>query len=657
MDGLISGEINNMYRADAIENIQEKGDTWPKVLQYNYNRYADKYLAMRYKHYGIWQRRTWKEYYLEVKYLALGLLSSGFEPGDRVAIIGDNQPQWYCAELAIQANRGISVGMFSDLTPEEIKYILNHSGAKYAVVEDQEQVDKILEIIGELPQLNKIIYWNYKGLADYKQPILMGYNQVLQTGEKYAEEHPGVFEENLERGNAEDICSIVYTSGATDTNPKGTTHSYKTIKASADALLNIDPWKEKDNIFSYLPPVWMTEQIFGIGCHLLSATTLNFAEEPETQQQDMREIGPNILFTNSRIWEGQAAKTQARIIGAKGIKKFALNLFLPFGFEMADMRLNKKDPGISKKILNIIANFMLFRPLRDGLGLSNIRTCYSTGALLSPDVIRFFHALNVPLKSIYQSAETGILSCSANEEIRLETQGAILGGIDTRITEQGELVCCHPGNFVGYYNDPQQTKSVLRDDWVFTGDSCSIKDNNHLVFNDRINDIIDLAGGDRLAPQSIESQLKFSPYVRDAWVLTDGQKSYPAVVIIINYDNVGKWADRNKITYTTFLDLSQKPEVYRLIKQEINKVNSALPSPIQVKKFANLHHEFDPDTGELTRNRKLRRYHLQERYQRLVAAIYGNEQSTEIIAKAQSVEGTAGTVEAEIRIETVEEER
>jgi long-chain acyl-CoA synthetase len=644
-----------MQKITIEENVQDKGDTWPKILQYNYQTCSKKHPAMRFKHYGIWQRRTWQEYYLEVKFLALGLLSLGLKQGDKVAIIGDNLPQWCCAQLAAQANRGISVGMFSDLSPEEIKYIVNHSGAKFAVVEDQEQVDKILEVKDELPSLQKIIYWNYKGLAKYNQPDLIGYDKVLQAGEKYAEEHPGTFEENIDEGRAEDICSIIYTSGATEANPKGTLHSFKTIRASAESLLGVDPWKRKDNIFSYLPPAWMTEQIFGIGCHLLSAATLNFAEGPETQQQDMREIGPNILFANSRIWEGQAAKTQARSLGAKGMKKITLDLFLPFGFKMAEIRLNKKRPGLFQKIYNVIANFMLFRPLRDSLGLSNIRLCYSTGALLSPEIIRFYHALNIHLKSIYQSAEAGILSCSPNEDIHLETQGIVFKGVDTRITGEGELICRHSGTFLGYYNDPQKTAGILRDGWVSTGDSCAITGGKQLVFIDRTGDITKLSNGERLMPQSIESQLKFSPYIRDIWVLTDSNKSFAAAVIVINYDNVGKWADRRKITYTTFTDLCQKPEIYQLIKQEISKANSTLPPGLKLKKFIILHREFDPDAGELTRNRKLRRAFLQECYSELISALSGSNTSVEISARSQYSDEPAGKAKTEVHIETVEE--
>ena len=310
--------------AEIDQVSKEKGDTWPKILQYNFEKYGDNRKAMRYKRYGIWQPYTWKDYYLNVKYLALGLLSLGFEPGDKVLIIGDNAPQWYYAELAAQANHGVSVGLYSDLTPLEIKYIAENSEAKFAIVEDQEQVDKFLQIKEELPLLKKIIYWNYKGLAHSDDPILMGYRQVLQLGEKYEEEHPGLFEQNVKTGKADDICAIVYTSGTTGAAPKGAVHTYRTMRTGADYHLHLDPWYENDNVLPYLPPAWMTEQWFGIGCHLLSGCILNFAEAPETQQRDTRETGPSIVFYGARMWESQAAMAQARILGADTIKRFSL---------------------------------------------------------------------------------------------------------------------------------------------------------------------------------------------------------------------------------------------------------------------------------------------------------------------------------------------
>ncbi|HJX68851.1 MAG TPA: AMP-binding protein, partial [Dehalococcoidia bacterium] len=546
--------------------FKEKGDTWPKILNYNYEKYGDHRKAMRYKHYGIWEPFTWKDYYLSVKYLALGLLSLGFEPGDKMVIIGDNAPQWYCAELAAQANHGVSVGLYSELTSREIKYVVENSEAKFAVVQDQEQVDKFLQIKHELPLLKKIIYWNYKGLAHYDDPILMRYREVLGQGRKYEEEHPGLFERNVDTGKPDDVCALVYTSGTTGVTPKGAVHTYRTMRTGADYHLNLDPWHENDNVVPYLPPAWMIEQWFGIGCHLLSASILNFAEESETQQRDTKEIRPDIVCYGARLWESQAAMVQARIHGADPLKRFTFGLLLPIGYKMADLNDRKQKPSFFLKILYALANLFLFKSLRTSLGMSNARICYTTGAMLSPDAFRFYHALKLPLKSLYGTTEGGALTGAKNDDIGLETVGPVHDGAEVKITEKGEIVCRQPGTFVGYYKDPEKTGEVLKDGWFYTGDNGFIRKDGHIVFVDRVKDLIKLANGDNLAPQLIESRLRFSPYIKDAWVVAGKERTYASVIIIINYNTVGRWAGQRRVGYSTFAELSQKPEVYDLVK-------------------------------------------------------------------------------------------
>jgi len=633
---------------------REKGDTWPKLLKYNFEKYGDTHRAMRYKHYGIWQPFTWKDYYLSVKYLALGLLSLGFEPGDKMVIIGDNAPQWYDAELAAQANHGASVGLYSDLTPLEIKYIVENSEARFAVVEDQEQVDKFLQIKHELPLLRKIIYWNYKGLAHYDDPILTGYREVLGQGRKYEEEHPGLFEWNVDAGKADDVCALVYTSGTTGAAPKGAVHTYRTMRAGADYHLNLDPWYENDNVVPYLPPAWMTEQWFGIGCHLLSASILNFAEESETQQRDIREIRPDIVCYGARLWESEAAMVQARIHGADPVKRFAFRLLMPIGYKMADLKYGKQKPSFFLKTLYALADLSLFRHLRSSLGLSNARICYTTGAMLSPDAFRFYHALNLPLKSVYVTTEGGALTGARNDDIGLETVGPVHDGAEVRITEKGEIVCRQPGIFVGYYKDPDKTGEVLKDGWFYTGDSGFIRKDGHIVFVDRVKDLVNLASGDNLAPQLIESRLRFSPYIKDAWVVAGKEKTYAAVIIIINYNTVGRWAGQRRVGYSTYAELSQKPEVYDLVKQFVDKINSTLPSGSRVRKYVNLHKEFDPDEGELTRTRKLRRTFLEERYRELIDAIYADKTEVPIEARVRYRDGRIGTTKTTLSIKSVE---
>jgi long-chain acyl-CoA synthetase len=636
------------------QHYKEKGDTWPKALKYNYEKYGDHHRAMRHKHYGVWHPHTWKDYYLNVKHLALGLLALGFEPGDKVLIIGDNAPQWYYAELAAQANHGVSVGLFSDLLPLEIKYIAENSDARFAVVEGQEQVDKFLQIKDALPRLKKIMYWSYKGLARYDDDILVGYREALKLGETFGAEHPGRFEQNVEAGRADDVCAIIYTAGTTGPAPKGAIHTYRTLRAGADYLLQLDPWTEEDNIVPYLPPVWINEQWTGIGCHLLSAGILNFAEAPETQQRDSQETGPSIVFYGARPWESQAAMVQERILGADAIKRFAFRMLMPIGEKMAELKYRKQKPGVFLKILYFFADIILFRSIKSSLGLSNARICYSTGAILSPDAFRFYHALNLPLKSLYGSTEGGALTGADNDDIHLETVGRAHAGTEVKISDDGELIYRQPGVFVGYHKDPEKTDAVLKDGWFHSGDSAFIREDGHVVFIDRIQDLIKLSIGATLAPQNIESRLRFSPYIKDAWVLADPKGAYVSAIIIIHYDNVSRWAGQKRVAYTSFGELSQAPEVYELVRLDIDRVNQTLPPGSKMKKYVNLHKEFDPDETELTRTRKLRKTFLEARYRELIDAVYADKTEAPIEAQVGDRDDRMGTKNTTIRIESVE---
>lgn len=632
----------------------DKGDTWPKVLRYNYEKYGDNRRAMRHKHYGIWQPNTWKDYYLSVKYLALGFSSLGFGPEDKLLIMGDNAPQWYFAELAAQANHGASVGLFSGLTTREIKYIAENSEARFAMVEDQEQVDKFLQVKDELPLLQKVIYWNYKGLTDYDDDLLIGYRQVDQLGKRYEEENPDIFERNVEAGKADDVCAIVYTSGTTGDRPKGAVHTFKTMRASAEAHLRLDPWLEDDNAVPYLPPAWITEQWLGVGCHLLSGCVLNFAEAPETQQRDSRETSPSIVWYGARLWESQASSVQARILSADAIKRFTYRKLMPIGYRMADLMRRKQKPGLQDKISYFLSNIILFRPIRDSLGLSNARICYSSGSVLSTDAMQFYHALNIPLKSLYGTTEGGALTGCTHDDIDTETVGPAHRGADINITDEGELIYRQPGVFLGYFNDPAGTSEVLKDGWFCSGDSGFVREDGKIVFRDRVKDLIELDNGHTLAPQQIESRIRFSPYIKDVWVLAGPEGAYVSAIIIIDYDNVSRWAGQRRVAYTSFAELAWAPEVYELLRQDIHRVNRTLPEALRVRKYVNLHKEFDPDEGELTRTRKLRRAFLQERYRALIDAIYSEKTEVSLEALPGYREGREGAINNTIHIESVQ---
>ena len=345
---------------------------------------------------------------------------------------------------------------------------------------------------------------------------------------------------------------------------------------------------------------------------------------------------------------------QARIFGADAIKRFAFRVLMPIGYKMAELKYRKQKPSLFLKILYSLADFVLFRPIRGSLGLSNARICYTTGAILSPDAFRFYHALSLPLKSLYGSTEGGALTGAKNDDIHLETVGPAHKGTQLKITDNGELIYRQPGVFVGYYKDPEKTAEVLKDGWFYSGDSGLIREDGHIVFVDRVKDLVELASGDKLAPQFIESRLKFSPYIMDAWVLAGPDRHYASAIIIINYDNVGRWAGQRGVAYTTFSKLSQKPEVYELVRQEIDRINSTLTPGCRVKKYVNLHKEFDPDESELTRTRNLRRTFLNDRYSELIDAIYGDKTEVSIEARVRYRDGRMGTIETTLSIKFVE---
>jgi long-chain acyl-CoA synthetase len=636
------------------EAYGEKGDTWPKVLSHNYEAYGDSRKAMRYKRHGIWQPYTWSDYYLDTKYLALGLLALGFEPGDKLLIVGDNAPQWYAAELAAQANHGVSVGVYADAAPSEIEYIALNSESVYAVVEDQEQVDKLLEVRDRLPLLKKVVYWNYKGLAHYTDSLLVGYKEVVQMGREFESAHPRIFEKNVETGKADDPCAIVYTAGTGEAAPKGALHTQGSMMAGALSYLKLDRWFESDNIVPFLPPAWMNEQWFAVGCHLLSGCTLNFPEAPETQARDAREISPTIAFHGARLWESRAAMVQSRIIDTDGAKRMAFRLFMPIGYRSADLRLQKRIPGFFTRVLCSLGNIVLYRGIRESLGMARARICYSTGAILSPEAMRFYHAIGIPVKSVYATTEGGPLTGARNDGIRLGTVGAPFEGSEVRIDEKGELFYRHPGAFAGYLRDPEKTATVVKDGWFRTGDSALFDAEGCLLFLDRMSSVIDLAQGERVAPKLIESRLRSSPYIKDAWVVAGEGRADLTAVVVINYANVSKWAGQRRIVFNTLGELSQSPEVYGLICSDIDRVNEGLPAGSRIRKFVNLNREFDPDQGELTKTRNLRRAILAERYRSLIDALYTDASEVSVDARVRRQDGQEEARKAVLSIRIVE---
>jgi long-chain acyl-CoA synthetase len=633
--------------------LETKLETIPQIIRDNSVKWSGR-TAMCMKRFGIWQRYTWKQYYDQVKYFSLGLVSLGMERGDVVGIIGDNEPEWFWGEFAVQAAGGIPTGIFVDCIPSEVKYIADHSDAKFAIVNDQEQTDKFLEIKEELPLLKKVIYWDPKGLRNYDDPLLASFNQVIDLGKEYEKDHPDLFDQNVDRGKNTDTAFIYYTSGTTGL-PKGAITTYQALITTARGFVMRYPLKKGDNLVSNFPAAWVGDSYFGTIPHLLTGAVLNFPEEPETIAEDTREVGPNFVIYGPRQWESLVSDIHVKIIDTSPLKRLCYRLFMPVGHKIADFSFQGKEPSLFWKLAHGVAYWTLFRPLKDRLGLSQIRLAVTGSSVLSLDTFRLIHALGIELRQVYASTEAGFISSHSNGEVKFETVGRPALGTEVRITDEGELLVRSDCMFSGYLKNEKKTAETFINGWCHTNDAVNIDDSGHLVFLDRLEHLGILSSGVKYAPQYIEGRLRFSPYIKDAMVVGGKDMSFVSAIINIDFTMVGKWAERNRVPYTTFVDLSQKSGVADLVRKDLKRVNSFLPEGARVKKFVLMHKEFDPDEAELTRTRKLRREFMEEKYRDLIRALYGNLEEVPVQANVTYRVGRKGTVATTIKVREVEE--
>ena len=628
-------------------------DTLVKLLKRNYEKYGDRKVALRVKVRGVWRTHTWKDHYEKVKYFSLGFISLGMEPGDKVSVLGESKPQWFWAELATHAALGTVVGIFIDCLPAEVKYYVEDSESKFVVTDDQEQVDKLLQIKDELPLLKKVIFWDPKGLWSYDDPILVSFDDVIESGKEYEKGHPGLFENNIEKGKGEDIGGIMYTSGTTG-SPKGAMLSIRALIEGARAWQSIDKWRADDQFLSFMSPVWLTDQAVGVGGSLLSGMEISFPEEPETVQENIREVGPQILFWGPRNWESVIRLIQAKIIDTSRLRRFLYHLFLPIGYKMTELRLARRKLNLLWHILYFVANLVVFRALKDKIGLLKVRCAYSAGSALSPDIFRYFQAIGVNVKQLYGSTEMGLVTIHPDDDVRPETCGPIMPGYECRLSEDGEILARSDKLFSGYYRKPEAAEKAYLGDWYRSGDFGHIEEDGHLIVIDRMEDLKELSGGRKFSPQYSEIRLRFSPYIKDALVIGSEDKALVTAITNIDIDNVGRWAEARRIPYTTFADLSQKPEVLGLVAGEIQRVNKNLPNWSRIRRFVNLHKEFDPDEAELTRTRKMRRSFVEGRYQYLIDALYGDKVELKVEAAIVYRDGRKGTMMTSIKINAVD---
>jgi len=513
------------------------------------------------------------------------------------------------------------------------------------VAEDQEQVDKILEMIDRLPKILAVVYDDPRGLRSYKHPLLMSLDSLKERGRTL---DPARFDASVGAGSGEDLALICYTSGTTGF-PKGAMLSFRNLLTMALSLNEVDQRRESDEFVSFLPLAWIGEQMMSIATALAVGFTVNFPEEPETSAENIREIGPHVLFGPPRFWENLTSMVQVKIMDTTRFKRFMYQRWMPVGYKLAELRFEGRTPSSGWRFLYWLGRVFLFRALKDRLGVSRLRSASTGGAALGPDVFRFFHAIGVPLRQIYGQTEISGISCiHPDDAIKFHTVGKPIPGTEVRISERGEILSRSPAVFVGYYKNEEATRATLTEGWLHSGDAGYLED-GQLVVIDRLKDVLRLGDGTQFSPQFIENRLKFSPYVKEAVVI--GQdKPYLSALVCIDQGIVGKWAEKEKISYTTYTDLSAKPRVYDLLQKEIDGVNRTLPAAAKIRKFVLLYKELDADDEELTRTRKVRRAFVEERYKSIIAALYGDERKIAVDTTIRYQDGRTARIQANLAV-------
>jgi len=603
--------------------------TLPKLLLETARRYDDGKVAMREKEFGVWRPITWRRYRDEVRHLAMGFTALGLAAGDKVALIGHNRPEGLWAEMAALAVGGVVAWLYQDALLDEVQYVVDHSDARFLVGEGQQEVDKGLAVKPRCPALERIIWDDPKGMRGYDDPALVSLAEVRRRGRELDARDPGAFERMVARGRGEDVALLFYTSGTT-AKPKGALLTHTNMLKMGENLMAVDPCDERDDFVSFLPFSWIGEQMMSVSCGLQAGFTLNFPEDPETVEHDIREIGPQVLFSPPRIYEQMVRTAQVKVLDAPALKRRVYGWARKVGEEVADRVFAKQPVPGALRLKHRLADLLVFRKLRDHLGLARIRHAYSGGAALGPDHLRFFHGIGVNLKQIYGQTEiAGISVVHRDGDVKFDTSGLPIPETEIRIAADGEILSRSPCVFKGYYKLPEETARTLDDGWLHSGDIGFIDGDDHLVVFDRRKDVITLADGSRFSPQFIETRLKFSPYIKDAWVIGHSRDAVGAVVCI-DAGVVGRWAEEHHIPYTSYPELSQKGEVRALVAEAVGQVNQGLPAAARIRRFVNLHKEFDADDEELTRTRKLRRAFLEERYRDVVEGLYSGPGEIEL---------------------------
>ena len=615
--------------------------------------------ALREKNYGIWQTVTWSQLALLVRHLACGLAEAGLRRGEHLVVIGENRPRLYAAMLAAQALGAVPVPLYQDAAAAEFAFPINNAEVRFAIVEDQEQVDKLIELRAQCPQLARIWFDDGRGLRHYSEPGLASLDSLIDAGRAYDAAHAGFYDAQVATGQPGDVAAMFFTSGTTG-NPKGVVHTHFTLLDRAAAGKAFDKLSEHEEVLAYMPPAWIGQNIFSYAQWLSCGYIVNCPESAATVTIDLKEIGPTYYFAPPRIFEGLLTSVTIRMEDASALKKWLYRICMNVARRVGPALMDGKPVSSLDRLKYRLGDWFIFGPLRNSLGFSRVRVAYTAGEAIGPDLFTFYRSIGINLKQLYGSTETAVFVClQPDHEVKADTVGVPIEGVEIKLADSGEILVRSPGLLKEYYKNPQATAEVLtKDGWYRTGDAGFIDAGGHLKIIDRAKDVGRIMGGPNdgalFAPKYVENKLKFFPYIKEAVAFGD-RRDKVCAFINIDFDAVGNWAEKRNLPYAGYTDLAQKAEVYDLVRECVQKVNADLSQDdklagSQISRFLILHKELDADDGELTRTRKVRRGHIGEKYQVLVDALYSGKSEQFVQTQVKFEDGRTGSVSATLRI-------
>ena len=615
--------------------------------------------ALREKVYGIWQTLTWADLAALVRDLAGGLAAAGLKRDDHIVVVGDNRPRLYASMLAAQALGAVPIPLYQDAAAAEFVFPIVNADVGFAIVEDQEQVDKMLEIREQCPLLTRIWYDDPRGLRNYSEPGLAALDALIEAGRAHAQANPGFFDAEVAKGAPGDMAAMFFTSGTTG-NPKGVVHTHFTLLDRAKAGADFDRLTEREEVLAYLPPAWIGQNIFSYAQWLACGYVVNCPESAATVTIDLKEIGPTYYFAPPRVFEGLLTSVMIRMEDASAIKRGLFHHYMAVAKKVGPALMDGKPVSFGDKLSYALGNLLVYGPLRNTLGLSRVRVAYTAGEAIGPDLFTFYRSIGINLKQLYGSTETAVFVClQPDHEAKADTVGVPIAGVEVKLTDSGEILIKSPGLLKEYYKNPAATAEVLdASGWYHTGDAGFLDAGGHLKIIDRAKDVGRIMGGScdgaMFAPKYVENKLKFFPHIKEAVAFGDKRERVCAF-INIDVEAVGNWAEKRGLPYAGYTDLAQKPEVYELVRECVEKVNADLAADAmlagsQISRFLILHKELDADDGELTRTRKVRRGFIGERYQVLVDALYGGRTEQYVETQVKFEDGRSGMVSATLKI-------